>query len=281
MNSESSRSHSIFTIIVDNSTVDEKGQQHICMGKLNLVDLAGSERQSKTGATGLRQVEATKINLSLSALGKVISALVSDKETHIPYRDSKLTKLLSDSLGGNSKTIMIANVGPSEFNYDETVNTLRYANRAKSIKNTPKINEDPKDAMIRQYHDELNKLKEELAEQMKGGGLIGKGGKIIDEKIVTTINKEKIKEMEDRLNKEKLSIKLRSEEEKKELEENIKLAEDEKLKYLEKLQEKQAEEEEHNKNKEKILEKLKSKIITIYLYYNIILIISLIIITFV
>ena len=87
--------------------------------------------------------------------------------------------------------------------------------------------------------------------------------------------------MEDRLNKEKLSIKLRSEEEKKELEENIKLAEDEKLKYLEKLQEKQAEEEEHNKNKEKILEKLKSKIITIYLYYNIILIISLIIITFV
>jgi len=259
MNSESSRSHSIFTIIVDNSTVDEKGEQHICMGKLNLVDLAGSERQSKTGAVGIRQVEATKINLSLTALGKVISALVSEKENHIPYRDSKLTKLLSDSLGGNSKTIMIANVGPSEFNYDETVNTLRYANRAKNIKNTPKINEDPKDAMIRQYQDELNKLKQELAEQMKG--VSGKGGvnKIVDERIIKLENKERLKEMEDKISKEKENIKLRSEEEKKELEDNIKLAEDEKLKYLEKLQEKQAEEEEHNKNKEKILQKLKSK----------------------
>ena len=89
------------------------------MGKLNLVDLAGSERQAKTGATGDRLKEATKINLSLSALGNVISALVDGKSQHIPYRDSKLTRLLQDSLGGNTKTVMCANCGPAGYNFDE------------------------------------------------------------------------------------------------------------------------------------------------------------------
>ena len=95
--------------------------------------------------------EAAKINLSLSALGNVISALVDGKTHHIPYRDSKLTRLLQDSLGGNTKTIMIAAVSPASDNYEETLSTLRYANRAKSIKNKPIINEDPKDALLRQY----------------------------------------------------------------------------------------------------------------------------------
>lgn len=103
------------------------------MGKLNLVDLAGSERQSKTGSSGERLKEATNINKSLLALGNVISALVDGASSHIPYRDSKLTKLLMDSLGGNTKTVMIANVGPADWNYDETISTLRYANRAKNI----------------------------------------------------------------------------------------------------------------------------------------------------
>jgi kinesin family protein 3/17 len=124
--------------------------EHIRVGKLNLVDLAGSERQAKTGATGDRLKEATKINLSLSALGNVISALVDGKSQHIPYRDSKLTRLLQDSLGGNTKTVMCANCGPAGYNFDETLSTLRYANRAKNIKNKPKINEDPKDAMLRE-----------------------------------------------------------------------------------------------------------------------------------
>ena len=87
--------------------------------------------------------EATKINLSLSALGNVISALVDGKSQHIPYRDSKLTRILQDSLGGNTKTVMIANAGPADYNLDETLSTLRYANRAKKIKNKPEINEDP------------------------------------------------------------------------------------------------------------------------------------------
>lgn len=135
MNVESSRSHAIFSITIESSEKDESGQEHVKMGKLQLVDLAvnnffgilfisavfvdfflkffvfihfkGSERQSKTQATGIRLKEATKINLSLSTLGNVISALVDGKSTHIPYRNSKLTRLLQDSLGGNSKTVMV------------------------------------------------------------------------------------------------------------------------------------------------------------------------------
>jgi len=103
--------------------------------------------------------EATKINLSLSALGNVISALVDGKSKHIPYRDSKLTRMLQDSLGGNTKTLMVACLSPADNNYDETLSTLRYANRAKNIKNKPKINEDPKDALLREYQDEISRLK--------------------------------------------------------------------------------------------------------------------------
>jgi hypothetical protein len=172
MNVNSSRSHSIFTIYVercDEKSADSTGNLHsdgvgrIRASKLNLVDLAGSERQSKTGATGDRQREAAKINLSLSALGNVISALVDGRSKHIPYRDSKLTRLLQDSLGGNTKTLMIACVSPAADSYDETLSTLRYANRAKNIRNKPIINEDPKDAMIRQYIDEINRLKAMLS----------------------------------------------------------------------------------------------------------------------
>jgi kinesin family member 17 len=125
MNAESSRSHSIFTIIVEMNNRDETGKDHIRAGKLNLVDLAGSERQKKTGASGDRLKEGSKINLSLSALGNVISALSDGGGKHIPYRDSKLTRLLQDSLGGNTKTLMVAAMSPADYNYDETLSTLR------------------------------------------------------------------------------------------------------------------------------------------------------------
>uniref|UniRef100_A0A915EW59 Kinesin-like protein n=1 Tax=Echinococcus canadensis TaxID=519352 RepID=A0A915EW59_9CEST len=163
MNEQSSRSHAIFIVTVESCEVDPDGRSHIRMGKLNLVDLAGSERQGKTHSEGERLIEATKINLSLHTLGNVISALVDEKCTHVPYRDSKLTRLLQDSLGGNSKTIMVANIGPSSYSYDETVNTLRYASRAKNIKNTPKINDDPKDALLREYQREIQHLKQLLS----------------------------------------------------------------------------------------------------------------------
>ncbi|KAL4666986.1 hypothetical protein H8959_005675 [Pygathrix nigripes] len=171
MNKDSSRSHSIFTISIEMSAVDERGKDHLRAGKLNLVDLAGSERQSKTGATGERLKEATKINLSLSALGNVISALVDGRCKHIPYRDSKLTRLLQDSLGGNTKTLMVACLSPADNNYDETLSTLRYANRAKNIRNKPRINEDPKDALLREYQEEIKKLKAILTQQMSPSSL--------------------------------------------------------------------------------------------------------------
>lgn len=140
---------------------------HIRVGKLNLVDLAGSERQIKTGTAGKRQKEAIKINLSLSALGNVISALVDGKSTHIPYRDSKLTRLLQDSLGGNAKTVMIAAIGPASYNYEETLTTLRYASRAKCIRNKPRVNEDPKDALLRAFQLEIERLKYLLSVKRK------------------------------------------------------------------------------------------------------------------
>lgn len=107
----------------------------------------------------------------------MISALVDEKSTHIPYRDSKLTRLLQDSLGGNSKTIMVATIGPASYNYEESLTTLRYANRAKNIKNKPKINEDPKDAMLRQFQDEIERLKSLITNKGSGGGQGRKKGR--------------------------------------------------------------------------------------------------------
>jgi len=147
------------------------GQQRVRKGQLHMVDLAGSERQAKTGATGDRLKEATKINLSLSTLGNVISALVDGKSSFIPYRNSKLTRLLQDSLGGNSKTLMIATFGPANYNFEETISTLRYANRAKNIKNSAVINEDPKDALLREMQEELDQLKKQLEKVGESGGV--------------------------------------------------------------------------------------------------------------
>ena len=158
MNPGSSRSHCIFTLTVETSMVREDGEAHIRLGKLNLVDLAGSERQAKTQATGQRLKEGILINLSLMTLGQVISALTSRSATHIPYRESQLTRLLMDSLGGNTKTVMIANVGPADYNVDETTETMRFASRAKLIKNKPRVNEDPKDGLLREYQVRVTRM---------------------------------------------------------------------------------------------------------------------------
>ena len=166
MNDTSSRSHSIFSITVECATVLDAGtadaQRHVHVGKLNLVDLAGSERQNKTGATGDRLREACDINRGLAVLGKCIAQLVDDPKGHIPYRDSKLTRLLQDSLGGNARTAMLATISPVSFNHPETKGTLKYADRAKHIKNRPVVNEDAKDALLRKYQDEIQILREKL-----------------------------------------------------------------------------------------------------------------------
>ena len=171
MNDVSSRSHAVFMITVEqliNSNVNIK-KQVTKIGKLNLVDLAGSERTRVTGATGKQLQESKKINKSLSALGNVINALTDPKERkHIPYRDSKLTRLLEDSLGGNCKTTMIATISPAYSSFNESLSTLNFAKRAKNIKNRPVINEDiDHNGLIHQYESELKRIRKELEEKNK------------------------------------------------------------------------------------------------------------------
>ena len=197
MNEGSSRSHSILTITVETSemlplpsttptsvssptsaappaAVDKVTYK---VGKLHLVDLAGSERQKKTAATGERLDEAKSINWSLTVLGNCIKALIEPNSRHIPYRDSKLTRLLQDSLGGNTKTVMIANIGPAQSNALETIATLRYADRAKQIQNKPTVNADAKDTMLKEMQEEIARLKEMLAARGSAGAGAG-GGKV-------------------------------------------------------------------------------------------------------
>jgi kinesin family protein 3/17 len=256
MNERSSRSHCIFTIIVENSTSDETGE-HIKKGKLNLVDLAGSERTSKikdvNGAEGL-QAETIHINLSLTALGKVIHALASNKKQHIPYRDSKLTKLLMDSLGGNSKTVMIANIGPADYNIEETLTTLRYADRAKNIKNIPKVNEDPKDAMIKKYKEELERLREALAKA--NGGIEVSINQFVSNDAINNDSINRIAEIQNQLIIEKKKIKEDEEKKIKELQANTKITEDEKMDLMNQLKLKQEEQNKKVEAKKKIMDKL-------------------------
>lgn len=162
MNAVSSRSHAIFTISLQK--VPKEDPTAATIAKFHLVDLAGSERSKKTLAVGEQFKEGVKINQGLLALGNVISALGSAQQNggHVGYRDSKLTRLLQDSLGGNSMTLMIACVSPADYNNDETLGTLRYADRAKKIKNKPVVNEDPKTAEINRLKAEIQTLRVEL-----------------------------------------------------------------------------------------------------------------------
>lgn len=158
MNAASSRSHAIFTITLEQRRGRDKTDSVV--SKLHLVDLAGSERQKKTKAEGDRLKEGISINRGLLSLGNVISALgdESKKVTFVPYRDSKLTRLLQDSLGGNSHTLMIACVSPADSNIEETINTLRYADRARKIKNKPVVNVDPRAAEMQRLKQQVQEL---------------------------------------------------------------------------------------------------------------------------
>ncbi|XP_069833332.1 kinesin-like protein KIF21A isoform X7 [Dendropsophus ebraccatus] len=201
MNVQSSRSHAIFTVHLcqtrvcskldaendlDNRITSESTQMNefeTLTAKFHFVDLAGSERLKRTGATGDRAKEGISINCGLLALGNVISALgdKSKKVTHVPYRDSKLTRLLQDSLGGNSQTVMIACVSPSDRDFMETLNTLKYANRARNIKNKVMANQDRTSQQINALRNEITRLQMELMEYKTGK-------RIIDEEGVESIN---------------------------------------------------------------------------------------------
>ena len=176
MNETSSRSHAVFTLTVTQKRHDiETKMAGEKVAKISLVDLAGSERATSTGATGARLKEGAEINRSLSTLGRVIAALAdlsTGKKRNmsmVPYRDSVLTWLLKDSLGGNSMTAMIAAISPADINFEETLSTLRYADSAKRIKNHAVVNEDPNARMIRELKEELAQLRSKLS----GGATIG------------------------------------------------------------------------------------------------------------
>ncbi|CAN8106118.1 unnamed protein product [Discula destructiva] len=180
MNATSSRSHAVFTLMLTQKKFDtETKMEAEKVAKISLVDLAGSERANSTGATGARLKEGAEINRSLSTLGRVIAALADlstgkkkkGAASQVPYRDSVLTWLLKDSLGGNSMTAMIAAISPADINYDETLSTLRYADSAKRIKNHAVVNEDANARMIRELKEELAQLRSKL-----GGGAVGGSG---------------------------------------------------------------------------------------------------------
>ena len=182
MNETSSRSHAVFTLILTQKRNDlEMKLSTEKAAKISLVDLAGSERANSTGATGARLKEGAEINRSLSTLGRVISALADlssgpkkkGKGSQVPYRDSVLTWLLKDSLGGNSMTAMIAAISPADINFDETLSTLRYADSAKRIKNHAVVNEDANARMIRELREELESLRSKLG---SGGSSAGQPG---------------------------------------------------------------------------------------------------------
>ncbi|XP_006972910.1 kinesin-like protein KIF13A isoform X2 [Peromyscus maniculatus bairdii] len=206
MNEESSRSHAVFNIIITQTLYDlQSGNSGEKVSKVSLVDLAGSERVSKTGAAGERLKEGSNINKSLTTLGLVISSLADQaagkgKNKFVPYRDSVLTWLLKDNLGGNSQTSMIATISPAADNYEETLSTLRYADRAKRIVNHAVVNEDPNAKVIRELREEVEKLKEQLsqAEAMKAPELkekLEESEKLIKELTVTW--EEKLRKTEE------------------------------------------------------------------------------------
>uniref|UniRef100_A0A8C7YHC7 Kinesin family member 21A n=1 Tax=Oryzias sinensis TaxID=183150 RepID=A0A8C7YHC7_9TELE len=194
MNVQSSRSHAIFTIhlcqvrVCASDNVDETNrvsngnpemdEYETLTAKFHFVDLAGSERLKRTGATGDRAKEGISINCGLLALGNVISALGdrSKRSSHVPYRDSKLTRLLQDSLGGNSQTVMIACISPSDQDFMETLNTLKYANRARNIKNKVMVNQDKASQQISALRTEIARLQIELMEYKTGKRMIGEDG---------------------------------------------------------------------------------------------------------
>jgi kinesin family protein 4/21/27 len=197
MNAQSSRSHAIFSIIIEQQRVVRMSCESVdgieqlpevtefdfetLRAKFHFVDLAGSERLKRTGATGDRAKEGISINCGLLALGNVISALgdVTRKASHVPYRDSKLTRLLQDSLGGNSKTLMIACVSPTDRDFMETLNTLKYANRTRNIKNKVVVNQDKASQVIMQLRQKIQQLQVELNEFKQGKLLAGKNGAVI------------------------------------------------------------------------------------------------------
>lgn len=208
MNAYSSRSHSVFSVTIHMKETTVDGEELVKIGKLNLVDLAGSENIGRSGAVDKRAREAGNINQSLLTLGRVITALV-ERTPHVPYRESKLTRILQDSLGGRTRTSIIATISPASLNLEETLSTLEYAHRAKNILNKPEVNQKlTKKALIKEYTEEIERLKRDLAAAREKNGVYiseenfrAMSGKLTvqEEQIVELV--EKIAAIEEELNR--------------------------------------------------------------------------------
>lgn len=193
LNAQSSRSHSLFMVTIHMKENNINGEEFLKTGKLNLVDLAGSENIGRSGAVDKRAREAGTINQSLLTLGRVITALV-ENTPHVPYRESKLTRLLKDSLGGRTKTSIIATISPAACNFEETLSTLEYAARAKCITNKPEVNQKlTKKALIKEYTEQIEKLKRDLCASRDKNGIY--------------LSEENYAEMQNQLNFQKNNLK--------------------------------------------------------------------------
>ncbi|KAM7255154.1 hypothetical protein ACFE04_020395 [Oxalis oulophora] len=200
LNKRSSRSHSIFSITVHIKEATVGDEELIKCGKLNLVDLAGSENISRSGSREGRAREAGEINKSLLTLGRVINALV-EHSTHIPYRDSKLTRLLRDSLGGKTKTCIIATISPSAHSLDETLSTLDYAYRAKNIKNKPEANQKmSKAVLLKELYLEIERMKDDVRAARDKNGVYVPQERFVHEEAEKKARIEKIEQLENELN---------------------------------------------------------------------------------
>nr|TKR79621.1 hypothetical protein D5086_0000271020 [Populus alba] len=196
LNMQSSRSHTIFSITIHVKESSSNGEELMKCGKLNLVDLAGSENVVRSGAKEGRVREAGEINKSLLTLGRVINALV-EHSGHVPYRDSKLTRLLRDSLGGNTKTCIIATVSPSIHSLEETLNTLDYAHRAKKIKNRPEVNQRvAKSELIKDLYKEIDRHRQEIYAEREKNGIYIPHNRFQSEEAERKALVEQIKNME-------------------------------------------------------------------------------------
>ncbi|XP_012889776.1 PREDICTED: kinesin-like protein KIF11 [Dipodomys ordii] len=199
MNAYSSRSHSVFSVTIHMKETTIDGEELVKIGKLNLVDLAGSENIGRSGAVDKRAREAGNINQSLLTLGRVITALV-ERTPHVPYRESKLTRILQDSLGGRTKTSIIATISPASFNLEETLSTLEYAHRAKNILNKPEVNQKlTKKALIKEYTEEIERLKRDLAAAREKNGVYisEENFKVMNGKL--TVQEEQIVELVEKI----------------------------------------------------------------------------------
>merc|ERR1719232_2489812 len=200
MNARSSRSHAIFTLSIE--ARNKSDGRALTVSKFHMVNLAGSERQKKTKAKGDRLKEGININMGLLSLGNVISALGEENRganSHIPYRDSKLTRLLQDSLGGNSHTLMIACVSPADSNLEETISTLRYADRARKIKNKPIVNKDPRNEELSRLRNQVQQLQMQLLGNGGSGISNGQGHKVEDTSKELIDENERLKDENEKM----------------------------------------------------------------------------------